>query len=62
MQAIQQEGIPSTESDIGRISARLRDKGRDYGDYWGARSTGSSSRLDELTWFIRCEESTVVCF
>ena len=38
---------------MGRITARLRDKGQDYGDFWGARATGSSSRLDELTWFIR---------
>ena len=56
-QAIQQEGIPSTESDVGRITARLRDKGQDYGDFWGARSTGSSSRLEELTWFIRYIDS-----
>ena len=52
-QAIQQEGLPSTESDVGRISARLRDKGKDYGDFWGARATGSSDRYDEFTWFIR---------
>ena len=52
-QAIQQEGPPSSESDVGRISARLRDKGKDYGEFWGARATGSSDRYDEYTWFIR---------
>ncbi len=52
-QAIQQEGVPSSESDVGRISARLRDKGKDYGEFWGARATGSSDRYEEYTWFIR---------
>ena len=52
-QAIQQERLPSAESDVGRISARLRDKGKDYGEFWGARATGSSDRYDEFTWFIR---------
>ena len=52
-QAIQQERLPSSESDVGRISARLKDKGKDYGDFWGARATGSSDRYDEFTWFIR---------
>ncbi len=53
VQAIQQEGVPSSESDVGRISARLRDKGKDYGEFWGARATGSSDRYEEYTWFIR---------
>ena len=39
---------------MGRISARLRDKGKDYGEFWGARATGSSDRYEEYTWFIRC--------
>ena len=52
-QAIQQERLPSSESDVGRIGARLRDKGKDYGEFWGARATGSSDRYNEFTWFIR---------
>lgn len=40
-------------SEVGAVGRRTKEKGKDYGDWWGARATGSCSGVDELTWFIR---------
>lgn len=52
-QAIYQD-TPET-SEVGAVTRRTREKeeNRLYGDWWGARATGSCSSVDELTWFIR---------
>lgn len=53
MQAIYQD-VPET-GEVGAVTRRTRNKeeNRQYGQWWGARATGSCSGVDELTWFIR---------
>ena len=51
-QAIYQDDA-GNGSEVGAVARRTKDKGQDYGDWWGARSTGSMPQVDELTWFIR---------
>jgi hypothetical protein len=52
-QAIYQD-IPEA-GEVGAVTRRTRNNedNRQYGQWWGARSTGSCSGVDELTWFIR---------
>lgn len=61
MQAIYQD-VPET-GEVGAVTRRTRKKeeNRLYGQWWGARSTGSCSGVDELTWFIRWGHYSMVC-
>ncbi len=40
-------------AEVGAVGRRTENKGRDYGEWWGARSTGSYADVEELTWFVR---------
>lgn len=41
------------ESEIGAVTRRSASRGKDFGEWWGARATGSCPQVDEFTWFIR---------